>query len=578
MFYKLTEVKKMEKQLVKRGISVIVCLLFLSTVLGSNGISNPTGLEQEDQLLADEWKQTFGGKETDIGYGLDQTADNGYILIGTTQSKGEGNEDIWLIKTNADGTLLWDKTFGGKNGDIGYAVKQTSDNGFILTGYTWTESEGKSDVWLIKTDSMGNEEWNTTIGGNESDIGYDVEQTSDGGYIILGSTASEGKGNEDVYLIKTDDTGEVEWTKTYGGSESDVGRSIVQTSDGKYIILGHTNSFGSGWFDLWMIKTEDDGTKMWEKTFGGGEDDVGWAIQETEDNGFICTGYTKSFSAKNQDIWLLKTDKDGTMQWSKLFGKSHEDRGYDVKQTADNGFIIIGNVHVVDDDLWLIKTDANGNEKWNKSYGKTETDIGRSVAQTSDGGYICTGWTRSYGAGEADVWLLKVGSQNHFPYKPSIVSGVDEGKTGTEYMFSAVATDLDDDMLWYQWNFGDGTISEWMGPYQSGEPCDVSHVWLSPNDFDVTVKVKDEQNAQSSYSDPYTVSISYQSAIFIGTITNKQETSNGFQFDAVTLISVARDPFEIKTVTDATYLIADEYTGLLLDSFIFGKFNIKQIT
>jgi len=568
----------MEKQVMIKGIGLVLSLLLLCSLIGPTMIGTQNEEGDWKQTTTDDWKQTFGGKETDIGYTLDQTEDNGYIIIGTTESKGAGNEDIWLIKTTNDGTLQWDKTFGGKNGDIGYAVKQTQDNGFILTGYTWTESEGKSDLWLIKTDSLGNEEWNTTIGGNESDIGYDVEQTADGGFIIVGSTASEGKGNEDVYLVKTDNEGIVEWTNTFGGSISDVGRSIVQTTDGNYVIVGHTNSYGSGWFDLWMIKTDSEGTKLWDKSFGGGEDDVGWSIQQTNDGGFICTGYTKSFSAQNQDIWLLKTDNDGNEEWSKLFGKSHQDRGYDVKQTADNGYVIIGSVHVIDDDLWIIKTDENGKEKWNKSFGKTETDIGRSVAQTAEGGFICTGWTRSYGAGESDVWLIKVSSQNTIPNTPNIISGVDQGKTGIEYSFSAVATDNDDDLLWYQWSWGDGETSEWIGPFQSGESCESSHVWTNPGDMAVTVKVKDELDAQSGYSNPYTVSISYQTALLIGTITNKQDGASGIQFDAETLVSIARDPFEIKTVTDATYYIADDYTGVLLNSFILGKFNIKQIS
>ncbi|MEF8848684.1 MAG: hypothetical protein V5A68_06065, partial [Candidatus Thermoplasmatota archaeon] len=450
------------------------------------------------------------------------------------------------------------------------------DNGYILTGYTWSRNDAAPQIWLIKTNQNGNEEWNKTYGGKKLDIGYSVKQTSDGGYLIAGKTESEGAGKEDIILVKTDEEGIMEWTQTYGSSETEIGRSAIQSSDGHYYIIGQTNSYGSGWFDLWMIKTDDKGKKIWSKTIGGTGNDMGRSIQETQDGGLICTGNTDSFSAKNQDVWLVKTDKNGNEEWNKTFGKDNDDRGYDVQQTTDQGYIIVGSQHLMDEDLWLIKTDRNGNEKWNKTFGIRETDIGRSVKQISDGGYIITGWTKSYGKGEADVWLIKIPSQNHPPNKPSTISGITSGKTGKDYTFSTTTSDIDDDQIWYQWYWDDGTTSKWIGPYQSDETCEVKHNWTQEKTYQIKVRSKDELNSISPWSETSTVDISYEQAWLIGSITNKKQEDGSISFDAETVIHMSSDPFELKTTRDIHYVVTENYNGVLLDSVILGKFNIQK--
>jgi hypothetical protein len=304
-----------------------------------------------------EWFKTFGGSEDDSGSSVQQTSDGGFILVGTTTSFGAGGFDVWLIKTDADGNKLWEKTFGGIRDDRGHSVQQTSDGGFILLGWTESFDAREADVWLIKTDASGNIEWDRTFGGSDRDKGSSVQQTSDGGFILVGYTESFGAGWADVWLIKTDADGNKLWEKTFGGSRRDWGSSVQQTSDGGFIIVGYTTSFGAG--DVWLIKTDANGNKQWDRTFGGSDWDEGWSVQQTSDGGFIIVGWTWSFGAGGPDVWLIKTDADGNKQWDRTFGGSDWDWGFSVQQTRDGGFILVGSTESFgagDYDVLLIKS------------------------------------------------------------------------------------------------------------------------------------------------------------------------------------------------------------------------------
>jgi hypothetical protein len=366
----------------------------------------------EEVTISQEWDNTFGGSDHDRGYSVAETSDGGYIITGQTNSYGAGLRDVYMIKTDADGNELWNKTFGGSNYDVGRSVAQTSGGGYIITGYTDSYGAGLNDVWLIKTDASGNEMWNKTFGSSGEDYGYSVAEISGGGYIIAGNTESYGAGGDDVWLIKTDASGNEIWNETFGGSGWDYGYSVAETLDGGYIITGHTSSYGAGEDDVWLIKTDADGNEVWNETFGGSGWEWGYSVAQTSDGGYIIAGHTGSYGTGEYDVWLMKTDADGNELWNKTFGGSDHDRGYSVAQASDGGYIIAGDTYSNGtdySDVWLIKTDANGDEEWNETFGgSSATDCGRSVAQTSDGGYIIAGYTYSYGTGAGDVWLIKV--------------------------------------------------------------------------------------------------------------------------------------------------------------------------
>ena len=288
------------------------------------------------------FRKDFGGIGNDIGYSVKQTADGGLIIVGSTDSWGNGETDIWLIKTNNEGIKEWDKTFGGGEGDWGTSVQQTADNGFIILGHTLSFGNGYYDIFMIKTDSEGNEIWVKTFGGNEEDFGYSVIQTSDGGYILVGFTVSFGSGNKDVWIIKTDSQGNEEWNKTYGGSEREIGFAVEQTSDDGFIITGLTETNTFGLYDILLIKTDINGENIWEKNIGNGNYEVGSSVKQTQDGGFIITGFTISYGNGAKDIWLVKTDPVGEIEWDRTFGGIHNDGGHDVFQTNSGGFIVLG--------------------------------------------------------------------------------------------------------------------------------------------------------------------------------------------------------------------------------------------
>jgi len=365
-------------------------------------------------LSGQGWTRTFGGSSIDSGQSVQQTSDGGYIILGYTGSYGNVGYNFWLIKTDSEGIEEWNQIFDIGDIDYGLFVQETHDEGYILLGTTFSFLTDHSDVWLIKTDSQGEEEWNQTFGGSDDDFGNSVQQTTDGGYIIIGYTESYGNGDLDVWLIKTDSQGNEEWDQTFGGSEIEYGSSIQQTTDDGYIITGSTKSYGNGDLDVWLIKTDSQGNEEWDQTFGGSQSDYGYSVKQIRDEGYVITGYTRSYEDDGEDdIHLIKTDPQGNELWSQTFGGSEIDYGFSVEQTTDDGYVITGSTGSYGNglsDIWLIKTDSQGNEEWNQTFGGSENDTGTSVIQTTDGGYIIIGNTMSFGNGVVDVWLIKTNS------------------------------------------------------------------------------------------------------------------------------------------------------------------------
>ncbi|MBK8415147.1 MAG: T9SS type A sorting domain-containing protein [Bacteroidetes bacterium] len=344
------------------------------------------------------FQKSFGGTNTNSGNSVQQTNDNGYVAVGYTAAFGAGAFDVFIIKTDSSGNPVWKIAIGETSSDFANDVQQTSDSGFVVCGYSNSSFSGGfagENIYLIKLNYNGSILWSKIIGGAGNERANSVRQTSDGGFLIAGTTDSWGAGGNDFYLVKTDASGNVSWTKTFGGAFDDVANSVKQTSDGGYIVAGETNSFGAGDIDFYLIKTDAFGNLTWSKSFGGGGGDWLYSVVQASDNGYVLGGYSISFlGAGEADAVVIKTDSLGNILWSKTYGEQYGDVASSVVRTNDNGYALCGGqstfpVSMVDKGL-LFKIDSLGNFMWANTF-INSNDVQRSVCKTSDGGYILTG-------------------------------------------------------------------------------------------------------------------------------------------------------------------------------------------
>jgi len=388
----------------------IISLLFVS--IYCNKKNAPTGPAKLNEPST--WKNIYGGIDEDVFHDVAVTTNGEYVAVGYTDSYGSGNYDVWLVKISASGEEQWHKTYGGSNKDVGFSVKQTDDGGYILAGYTMSFGAGQEDAWIIKTDASGNEIWNHTFGGTFEDKIYNIQKTNDGGYIAIGNTYSSAQTVTDILFVKIDENGNQLFLKTFGGTRTDYGRSCQQTSDGGFVISGTTYSYGEGNEDAWLIRTNATGEEIWNQTYGTVKYERIYSVLIVDD-GYLLVGQTNSFGAGDYDVWLVKTDISGNKQWDKTFGGANEDIGTYVQKTSDGCLILAGYTQSYgsgQEDVWIIKTDASGNQEWNKTFGESNRDFSYSLKQTENEGYIIAGYTTDVLVGYA--WLIKTDSFCNF--------------------------------------------------------------------------------------------------------------------------------------------------------------------
>ncbi|MDG2152402.1 MAG: T9SS type A sorting domain-containing protein [Crocinitomicaceae bacterium] len=400
-----------------------------------------------------EWQKSIGGSMADFAYSIEPTSDGGFIVAGNSQSNdgdvagNHGQTDVWVVKLYSDGQMSWKKTFGGSSFDGAHSIKQTADGGFIIAGYTASNdndvsgNHGGRDFWILKLDSFGNMDWQNALGGNSTEVAYTVEQTSEGGYIAMGYSVSQAgdvignHGETDIWVVKLDESGNITWQKCLGGSSSEQGYDIKQTTDGGYIVAGSSQSndgnlntnYGSS--DYWIVKLDTDGNIAWEKSYGGSDRDVAHCIKQTNDGGFLVSGISSSSDGDvtdvsgGRDYWIIKIDPTGNLIWQKAMGGDDTDVAYSIDETDDGGAIVAGfststNGDVSgnhgDSDYWIIKLDNSGNYIWQQSLGGSGTDEPSSIQQTPDGGFIIAGYSYSEDGdltrnrGSADYWVVKL--------------------------------------------------------------------------------------------------------------------------------------------------------------------------
>jgi hypothetical protein len=375
------------------------------TVAGLAAILLPSSLPAQITF-----QRTYGGAKYDIGYSVQQTADGGYIIAGSTSSFGASMFDAYLIKTDAVGDTQWTRTLGDGYWDDAYSVQQTNDGGYIASG----GGLGSYAACLAKLNANGDTQW--TRAYRDRTYASSVEQTADGGYVLAGETGSADGGNGDIYLARTDARGDTLWTRTFGDTNSNWANSVRQTKDGGFVAACHTGSVSTGYTNIYLVRTDANGDTLWTKVYSHQYGfDEGNSVQQTADGGYIIAGQTDTRSANRDDAYLIKTDADGDTLWTGTYGGRDFENYRSIQNTADGGYIIAGETQSIsaksfNTDVYLVKTDVQGRPEWTRTFGASGWDDAYSVQQTSDGGYIVAGSTSSFGAGSSDVYLIKTDS------------------------------------------------------------------------------------------------------------------------------------------------------------------------
>ena len=333
-----------------------------------------------------EWHRTYGGSGDDRGQQAIQTGDGGYAITGYAMSSdgdgsnNEGFHDNWILKLDALGNILWEKSFGFSGHDHSYDVIETIDGGFFFSGFldvTSSNGEGSTDrgrttahgvgeFWGTRLDANGNLMWRKYFGGTNNDRSFGVIHANDGGFILSGASESDDfdiknpKGSYDYWVVKVNKNGDFEWERSFGGTGIDQSHDIVKTNDGAYAIIGNTFSAdtqvskNNGESDIWLVKFDDSGDLLWEKSYGGPAFDAAHSVSIANDGGFIISGNSKSFGGDlisnfgENDLWIIKTDTEGNIKWQSTIGGTNLDFGYDAFETADGSLIFVGETASVD--------------------------------------------------------------------------------------------------------------------------------------------------------------------------------------------------------------------------------------
>ena len=357
------------------------------------------------------FSNTYNDASFDYGRYLIQTNDHGYLVAGNTSLLGDDYSNVLMLKVDHTGEQVWRKDYTYSSNDRVNTVIELEDGSLVMAGFSTSNTNSSKDLLIMRTDSEGNTEWQSIYGDTRDEIANSISSASDGGFIIAGEITNENTGNSSCYLLKVNNNGEFEWDRSFGGSLNDQGFSLISANDGGFVITGVTRSQNDSSGDLWLIKVNNTGEILWEKTFGGENFESGRSLQQTSDEGYIIVGQTESFGNGNNDAYLLKTDSQGNEIWSRTYGGSGTDQGRYVVETLDQGYIISGYTDSYGSmggfNFWLIKTDSNGDLEWQEYYGGSGDDRAFCGIQASDGGYAIVGQSNTGGSTGVDILLVK---------------------------------------------------------------------------------------------------------------------------------------------------------------------------
>lgn len=367
------------------------------------------------QTVSSPWNRTYGGGEADAGISVIEVSTGGFACIGYTKSSGAGAADVWLVRTAVDGTPQWTQTYGGTEDDHGHSIQEIAAGGFIILGSTESYGSGSKDWFLIRVSADGTFLLGHAYGGSDSDEATSVIEVSGGDLVLVGDIQNSDTKDHDVWLMRTDYLGYEIWNHTYGGVFNDFGRDVIEVNAGGFALVGFTQSYGAGDYDVYLIRTEANGNLLWSRTYGGSSFENSGALIEVSTGGFAIIGTTRSSGHGSNDMFLVRTDASGNMLWNKTYGGLDDEGGYSLIEVSTGGFALVGyseSFGAGDADFWVVRTDVDGNVLWNQTFGGVNYDLARSIVEVSTGGFVVTGTTSSFGGGYFDLWLLHVTTFN----------------------------------------------------------------------------------------------------------------------------------------------------------------------
>lgn len=359
--------------------------------------------------------RTFPGESATVGNSIECTPDGGFIVAGYINTHETSEDEGYLIRMTAQGDTLWTRMYGGADSDRFRCVRVTSDGGFVAAGTSESGGHGEEDVWLLRADASGNELWSSRFGGTSWDEGECVCETMDGGFAVVGETCSFGGCDWDVYLIRTDAFGKQIWCKVFPGYDNywDYGYGIVEADDGGIVIAGASAMNVYTEFDFLLIKVDKSGTTLWTKTYTWSQSDYEYAtsICKTQDGGYAIVGYRYGYI--DSSVQLLKVDSEGNQLWSQAYATDDFAGAHCVRETADGGFVVAGySGSTTNPDAYLLRTDAAGKPLWEGKIDNGGREAAHAICQTRDGGYCAIGENRPYGGqGPSDLWVLRMAGE-----------------------------------------------------------------------------------------------------------------------------------------------------------------------
>lgn len=376
-----------------------------------SGATKPTAPGDDVAAAGLAWDRTFGGEKSDWAYAMTGTRDGGLATGGRTESQGAGQEDVWVVRIDADGNRLWDRTFGGAATDRGRAIRELADGGFAVAGATESKGAGEFDAWVLRLDKDGRLLWERHFGGAGTDWASGVVETADGGLAVAAYTQPNEQVPFTAWIIKLDAEGNTRWERRFGGEQTDWATAIAETSDGHLVVSGYTESRGAGNADLWVLLLDANGELQWQQTFGGSERDYASTVHVTRSDDILLGGMTESAGAGGVDIRLISLALDGSVRWDRTYGGARDDWVRGLVQTRDGGFATAGYTTSQGSglyDVWVLELDADGTVRREQTFGGPKNEWARAVVELPNGDLATAGDTWSKGAGKADVWVLRI--------------------------------------------------------------------------------------------------------------------------------------------------------------------------